>query len=414
MDVVIGMDPHKRSATIEVVDKRERVLEQGRFLTDTAGYKAMLAAGRKWPQRRWAVEGANGIGRHLAQRLLADGEDVVDVPAKLSARARVFSTGQGRKTDATDAHSIAVVALRTPNLRVVQVDGEHVALRLLADRREELGVRRSQTVNRIHRLLLELVPGGAKTFLTAPQARAVVATVRPRDPAGRTRRALVVELIDELAGIDRKIKAAKKELTALVTASGSGLLDLQGIGPSGAARLIGDVGDIARFATKAHFASWNGTAPIDASSGEHNRHRLSRSGNRKLNRVLHIMAIVQLRHDTEGRRYYDRKTAAGKSSMEALRCLKRRLSDVVYRQMVADAQRLSAAPEPPGDTIRADAADTAPELVGTGPGGHLGATTDSSAAGSYPNAGPSDQSLPGPADPIVTTPPSTRKTPSLT
>ncbi len=144
MEVIIGMDPHKRSATIEVLDARERVVEQGRYLTDTAGYKGMLAAGRKWPHRRWAVEGANGIGKHLAQRLIADGEHVVDVPAKLSARARVFSTGQGRKTDATDAHSIAVVALRTPDLRVVQVDDEHVALRLLADRRDELGVRRTQ------------------------------------------------------------------------------------------------------------------------------------------------------------------------------------------------------------------------------------------------------------------------------
>ena len=183
------------------------------------------------------------------------------------------------------------------------------------------------------------------------------------------------------------------------------------LGRSGAARLIGYVGDIARFATKAHFASWNGTAPIDASSGEHNRHRLSRSGNRKLNRVLHIMAIVQLRHDTEGRRYYDRKKAAGKSSMEALRCLKRRLSDVVYRQMVADAQRQFAAPEARGDVAPAD---TTREVVVTGPGGHVGATPDSSAAGSSPDAAPSDQSLPGPAATIVVTYPLSRKTPPLT
>lgn len=409
MEVIIGMDPHKRSATIEVVDKRERVLEQGRYLTDTAGYKEMLAAGRKWPQRRWAVEGAHGIGKHLAQRLIADGEDVVDVPAKLSARARVFSTGQGRKTDATDAHSIAVVALRTPDLRVVGVDGEHVALRLLADRRDELGVRRTETVNRIHRLLLELMPGGAKTFLTSAQARALLATVRPRDVAGRTRRSLAAEMIEDLARLDKKIKAANKELTALVTASGSHLMDLQGIGPSTAARLIGDVGDIARFPTKGHFASWNGTAPIDASSGENNRHRLSRSGNRRLNRVLHIMAIVQLRNDTEGRRYYDRKKAAGKSSMEALRCLKRRLSDVVYRQMVADAALKDSDPEQPGrNTVEGSGA------LETGPGGHVGATSDSSAAGSHPDAGPSDQSLPGPATTIVTTHPRARKTPPLT
>ena len=139
----------------------------------------------------------------------------MDVPAKLSAQARVFSTGQGRKTDATDAHSIAVVALRTPDLPVVGVDGEHVALRLLADRRDELGVRRTKTVNRIHRLMLELMPGGAKTFLTSAQAKALLATVRPRDVAGRTRRALAAEMIDDLARLDKKIKAANKELTTL-------------------------------------------------------------------------------------------------------------------------------------------------------------------------------------------------------
>jgi transposase len=152
MQVIIGMDPHKRSATIEVMDEREQVIAGGRFATDTVGYRAMLSAGRAWPQRTWAVEGASGIGRHLAQRLVANGEKVVDVPAKLSARARVFSTGQGRKTDAIDAHSVGLVALRTPGLRQVEVDGEHVALRLLVDRRDELGVLRTQTVNRIHRV----------------------------------------------------------------------------------------------------------------------------------------------------------------------------------------------------------------------------------------------------------------------
>jgi hypothetical protein len=147
--VVIGMDPHKLSATIEVLDERERVLGGGRYGTDRAGYRQMLAAGRRWPDRAWAVEGCNGIGRHLAQRLVADGESVVDVPAKLSARARVFSTGHGRKTDATDAHSIAVVAVRTPGLNQVGIDGELVALRLLSDRRDELAHARTQTVSRL-------------------------------------------------------------------------------------------------------------------------------------------------------------------------------------------------------------------------------------------------------------------------
>jgi transposase len=417
--VVIGMDPHKRSATIEVLDRTEQILGEGRFATDTDGYREMLTAGRRFSSRIWAVEGANGIGKHLAQRLIADGEDVVDVPAKLSARARVFSTGQGRRTDATDAHSIGVVALRTPSLRAVTVDGEHVALRLLADRRDELGVRRTETVNRIHKLLLELMPGGAKKFLSAAQAKTLVATVRPRDVVGKTRRRIVVALIDELAATDKLIKAANKELTELVVASGSRLMELQGIGPSTAARLLGDAGDIARFPSKGHFASWNGTAPIDASSGDSDHQRLSRAGNRRINRVLHTMAIVQLRHDTEGRRYFDRKKAGGKSSMEALRALKRRLSDVVYRQMVADedARQLGLEPpvEPAGDLTvvsleedvqavadPAEALDEsamAAELV-TGPGGHAGASTCSSAADSNPGVDASEKSLPGPARPF--------------
>jgi transposase len=373
--VIIGMDPHKRSATIEIIDARETILAQGRFGTDTAGYQAMLKAGRTYPHRTWAVEGCNGIGRHIAQRLVSDGETVLDVPAKLSARARVFDTGQGRKTDPVDAHSVAVAALRTKGLRQVVVDDATVALRLLADRRDELGRARTDTVNRLHRLLLELVAGGAKKALSALQARALLATVRPRDIVGRTRRQLAAELITELAVIDKKIKTADTQLTDLVAAAGSRLQELTGIGPSGAARLLGDVGDITRFADRGHFASWNGTAPLDASSGDQERHRLSRAGNRRINRALHIMAVVQLRHDTEGRAYYRRRVAAGKTTMEAMRALKRRLSDVVYKQMVTDAT-----------------------AARTGPGGHTGAAHQSSAAGPIPTAGTSDQSLPGPAD----------------
>lgn len=158
---------------------------------------------------------------------------------------------------------------------------------------------------------------------------------------------------------------------------GTGLLDLHGIGPSGAARLLVEVGDITRFPDRNHFASWTGTAPIDASSGDHVRHRLSRGGNRQINKTLHIMATVQLRNPTEGRAYYDRKKATGKTSAEAMRCLKRRLSDAVYRTLLADL-----------------AAHTA-----TGPGGQQGNVSDSSATGSHPNAGSSDQPLRGPVTP---------------
>jgi transposase len=341
--VIIGIDPHKRSATIEVIDDRETVLTAGRFGTDRDGYRAMLTTGRRYHDRVWAVEGCNGIGRHVAQRLVADGETVLDVPAKLSARVRVFATGQGRKTDPVDAHSIATAALRTTGLRQVTADDATVALRLLIDRREVLGRTRVEVINRLHQQLLELIPGGANKFLTATKARALLATIRPRDLVGRTRRQLAAELLGELAALDKKITAADKQLTALVDAAGSSLQQLTGIGPAGAARLLGDIGDVHRFASRSHFASWNGTAPIDASSGDQQRHRLSRAGNRRINRVLHIMAVVQLRRDTPGRAYYRRKLAAGKTPMEAMRCLKRRLSDQVYKQMLRDAQTATTA-----------------------------------------------------------------------
>jgi transposase len=151
------------------------------------GYRRLLGYARPWPRRVWAVEGAGGVGRPLAARLLADGEVVVDVPAKLAARVRVFDTGQGRKTDATDADSIVMAALRTRRLRQLAVNEELAVLRLLADRRDELSRTRVQTLNRLHRLLAELIPGGASRHLTALQAKTLLASVRPRDlPGGGT------------------------------------------------------------------------------------------------------------------------------------------------------------------------------------------------------------------------------------
>jgi transposase len=248
--------------------------------TDTAGYQQMLAAGRQFPDRIWAVEGCAGIGRHIAQRLVAYAETVLDVPAKLSARVRVFDTGQGRKTDPVDARSVAVAGLRSPDLRTVAVHDATVALRLLVDRRDELGRTRTETVSRLHQQPLELIPGEAKKFLTRGQASYLLRTApAPVGVVTRTRHDLARELIDELTVIDAKIRAADKQLRQLITAAGSSPTDPNRIGPSSAGRLIGDIGDISRFRTTAHFASWNGTAPIEASSGDQRRHRLSRPGN---------------------------------------------------------------------------------------------------------------------------------------
>ena len=377
--VIIGVDPHKQSATIEVVDHHGHLLGSGRYATDQAGYAAMRGYVKAWPQRTWAIEGANGAGRPLAQRLVEAGEEVLDVPAKLSARVRLFDTGHNRKTDALDAHSIAMVAVRTSGLREVRPDGELEALRMLTDRRDELAGLRVQTVNRLQRLLSELIPGQRKKDLSALQAKAMLAGVRPRDIAGKTRRRMAAEELADLVAVDKKLKKIRAELRAAVTARGSTLTDIHGIGPAGAARILADVGDVTRFADRNRFASWTGTAPLEASSGEQIRHRLSRAGNRRMNHVLHIAAINQLRHDTQGRAYYRRKLAAGKTPMEALRCLKRRLSDVIYRRLVADAH--------------ADEARTG----GTGPGGHCGATQESSAVDLPPHIDTSDQPLPGPA-----------------
>lgn len=184
-------------------------------------------------------------------------------------------------------------------------------------------------------------------------------------------------------------RANKAELKAAVQALGSHLMDIHGIGPAGAARILADV---ARFPDRNHFASWAGTAPLDASSGEHTHHRLSRAGNRRLNHVLYMAGIVQLRNDTEGRTYYRRKRAEAKTSLEALRCLKRRLSDVVYRQLVADAKARAAVVEE------------------TGPGGHSGATLSSSATDLTPDIGTSDKPQPGPAPATLPTQAPTRKT----
>ena len=226
--VVIGMDPHKRSVTIEVMLADESVVGGGRFDTTAEGCQAMLAFVVAWPDRVWAIEGCEGIGGHIAHRLLADGQDVVDVPAKLSARARVFATGQGRKTDATDAHSVALVGTRMAGLRPVVSDAQLEVLQLLVDRRRSIGEEHTRKISQLHRILLEMLPGGAKQYLSAAQARALLTAIRPRDMVGKTRKRVAAELVTDLERIYTRKKAADKELKELVSATGTSLLRLHG------------------------------------------------------------------------------------------------------------------------------------------------------------------------------------------
>ena len=218
--VVIGMDPHKRSVTIEVMTADEGVVGGGRFATDVEGYRQLLSYVASWSERVWAIEGCRGIGRHIAHRLIADDQEVVDVPPKLSARARVFSTGQGRKTDATDAHSVALVGVRMAGLRPVVADADLDVLRLLVDRRRQMGAEHTRKVSQLHALLLELIPGGAKKSLTAAQARKLLTALRPRDVTGKTRKRVAAELVGDLERIYARKRAADKELRELVAAPG--------------------------------------------------------------------------------------------------------------------------------------------------------------------------------------------------
>jgi transposase len=337
-DVMIAVDPDKASNTAAVLDPvTKTVIESARFANSADGYGQLARFAAQWERRRWAVEGCRGAGRSLAQRLVADGETVLDVPARLAARVRVYSRGHGRKTGKDDAVSVGLAALDGTGITLVTCDGALVSLRLLCGRREELTAQRTQAVCRLHRLLAELTPGGMRRELPADKAQALLARIRPAGEVSQVRMHIARDHLAGIRALDARIKYIGGQIAALVAASGTGLTGLSGVGPVIAGRILAEVGDVARFATKDAFASYNGTAPIDVSSGDQIRHRLSRAGNRRINHALHMMAVTQIRYPgTPGRLYYEPKRTEGKTPKEALRCLKRRLSDLVYYQLACD------------------------------------------------------------------------------
>jgi transposase len=256
---------------------------------------------------------------------------------------RVYSTGHGRKTDRHDAISIARAAVHARHLRQVTSDGDVDALKLLTEHRRELVVARTRAVCRLHRLLRELLPGGAPRELSAERAAQLLVSVRPSDPAGVMRRDIAKDHIADIRALDRRLDTIDERLEGLVAATGTSLTVVHGIGRINAATILAETGDVVRFPTRNHYASYAGTAPLDASSGDVRRQRVNPAGNRKLNWAIHIAAVVQVRNRTPGRDYYERKLAAGKTKPEALRCLKRRITDAVYRQLRVDA---GLSPEP--------------------------------------------------------------------
>lgn len=337
--ITIGIDPHKSSLTAVAVDAEGQRLAQRRFPVNAGTFTQLAKWSARWPQRRFAVEGANGLGRGIAQQLAAAGHVVLDVPATLAARARLLATGGGRKTDAADAASVAHVALYHQRLRQVLAEDQTTILRLLAERHDDLTHERTRILNRLHGVLRDLVPGGAPVGLSADKAAAILRAVRPSTATNACRRDLARELLNDLRRVDRQIKANESLQRDAVAATGSTLADVHGIAVVLSAKILGHVGDVTRFPTADHFASYTGTSPLDASSGNRNRHRLNTGGNRQLNTALHTIAVCQARDPGPGRIYYLRKLSEGKTPAEARRALKRRLANVIYRHIVKDQQR---------------------------------------------------------------------------
>jgi transposase len=349
MEVLIGVDPHKATNVVAAVDEQGGLVGQENFPANRKGMRALERWAKGFPERRWAVEGAGGgIGRPLAQKLLAGGEQVVDVPPKLSAKVRVLSTGNARKNDRLDATFTALAALRNDRLASVQPEdgpeGHAEILRLLTERREDLVAERTRSLNRLHVLLRDLLSDPVGKQLSADAAARLLRRARPRHPAGRVRRRLASELVRDVRALDRRIAELDERIAVEVEASGTTLTEVFGVGPILAAKIVGIVGNVGRFPSRAHFASSAGVAPIEASSGEVVRHRLSLAGNRRLNRVMHMIAVCQARSDPRGGAYHRKKLAEGKSRREAMRCLKRRVSDAVFGALVADSARAFLAP----------------------------------------------------------------------
>src|SRR6266536_1217568 len=329
---MIGVDPHKGSHTAVAIGPGEEPLGELRV-------RACLAAA---------------------------GERVLDVPPKLAARVRLLEAGDTSKNDPNDALSVAVAALRTRARRPVRAEDHAAVLKVWAKRHRDLARARNQVTCRLHAVLCELVPGGVSKEITAGQAARVLDQLTPSGAVAQARCELAAAFLEDLRRLDAQLRDTKKKLAAAVRASATTLTQLFGVGPVVAGTVIGDVRHVSRFPSRDHFAAYNGTAPVEVSSGNRKIYRLSLRVNRRLNHAIHMAAITQIRHKhSDGRAYYDKKIAEGKTHKEALRCLKRRISDAIYARLLADARQGAAAST-------------------KDPGGQPGNDSDASVAGSHP------------------------------
>jgi transposase len=336
---MIGIDPHKATHTAVAIDDDENVIDELTLGSSSTQAERLCDWAEGLGKREWAVESANGLGYLISQQLVAGGETVFDVPPVLASRVRLMGSGRSQKNDPNDARSIAIAALRSDRLATVRRDDHGVVLRLLVKRHRDMARLRNKHCSRLHALLGELEAGGIGVKISASNASELLDSINIGDEAARYRILVAREVVDDIARLDATMKASKKRILVAVQASGTSLMDIVGVGPIGAATIIGYTKDITRFPTKGHYATYNATAPIEVSSAGNTRHRLNLRGNRILNHAIHIAAVTQLRHDTNGRIYFDKKIVEGKTPKEAIRALKRRISDAVYRALTIDAAR---------------------------------------------------------------------------
>jgi transposase len=402
--VMIGVDPHKASHTAVAINAAEESVCQLRVRASAVQAERLLGWAQAWPERAWAVEGAGGTGHLLAQQLLSAGERVLDVPPKLAARVRLLATGDINKNDPNDARSVAVAALRSAGVREARRDDHAAVLKVWSKRYQDLGRVRTQVACRLHQVLCELIAGGVPGEITAGQAARILASITPAGAVEAARYQLATEFVEDLRSVDARIRETRKKAAAAVRAAGTSLTGLFGVGPVVAAAVIGDVRTVSRFPSRDHFAAYNGTAPIEVSSGGRKVYRLSRRGNRRLNHAIHMVAVTQIRYrHSPGRAYYDKKLAEGKTGKEALRALKRQISDAIYACLQADAKRAAKSPGgQPGNHSAARAAGSHPEhrrfgQATPGPATHPTTPADTDAPASFPAPLPSRASgRPGP------------------
>lgn len=343
--VTLGADTHKRTHTIVAIDQVGKVLGETTALATPAGHRVLMAWAAQFGERRWALEDVRHLSRRLEADLLRAGEHVIRVPTRLMGQARRSGRERG-KSDPIDALATGRAALREPDLPEAVLDGSERELRLLVDHREDYVVERTRIENRLLWDLHELFPGHEVAPRSLGRMRTLDQLARLLASASGLVAELARERLTRIRELTVRINELEREITRRTAAAAPSLVALPGCGALTAAKLVGETARASRFRSRAAYARANGTAPIPVSSGRNDRHRLNRGGNRQLNCALHRIAVTQMRLEGPGRAYIEHRLALGDTKTEAIRALRRRISDAVFRCLLADElARSTVAPD---------------------------------------------------------------------